>query len=204
MSILEFLLEQPKEIFTDYQKYNIISENFLSLPFDKKMKNAKFISFMKQLLNDHSKHNPNNILDVNKLQTQLEKQGFGKSGSAAAVKDFGEYLKAVGHLTKESNNINENSKVGQNIYNQIKKMDKSAFMSWGAKDFVNLNVGELGLQFKSSGMVKNKVIVQITLNGNDTYDIKYGKIRKMEWKILGTKTNVYVENLVGVLNTIIG
>jgi len=105
--------------------------------------------------------------------------------------------------------------VAKTILSQIKALDAWSLGAWGAKDLVAL---ENGLQFKSSGgMVKNKGIVQIKLNGLDLYDVSFGKIRKYEYKEIefgGTirkyeykeiekVTDVFVEDLVNVIDEMV-
>ena len=91
--------------------------------------------------------------------------------------------------------------VAKTILSQIKALDAWSLGAWGAKDLVAL---ENGLQFKSSGgMVKNKGIVQIKLNGLDLYDISFGKIRKYEYKEIKKVTDVFVEDLVNVIDEMV-
>jgi hypothetical protein len=92
--------------------------------------------------------------------------------------------------------------VAKTILSQIKALDAWSLGAWGAKDLVAL---EDGLQFKSSGMVKNKGIVQIKLNyGKDLYDVSFGKIRKYEYKEIEKVTDVFVEDLVNVIDEMVG
>ena len=65
------------------------------------------------------------------------------------------------------------------VYSQIKTMSPWAMAAWGAKELVVLKDG---IQFKSSGMVKNKGIIQVKLNGSDLYDVTFGKVRKFKYK----------------------
>lgn len=93
------------------------------------------------------------------------------------------------------------------IYSQIKTMSPLAMVSWGTKELVVLKDG---LQFKSSGMVKNKGIIQIKLNGSDLYDVSFGKVRKYKeinnygYKQIKKVTNVFVEDLVDTIDEMVG
>jgi len=91
--------------------------------------------------------------------------------------------------------------VAKTILSQIKTLDRMAMCAWGAKDLVGM---EDGLMFKSSGMVRNKGKVMIKLNGNDLYDVTFGKIRKYEYKELARVEDVFVENLVETVDKMVG
>ena len=87
------------------------------------------------------------------------------------------------------------------IYSQIKTMSPWAMAAWGTKELVVLKDG---LQFKSSGMVKNKGIIQIKLNGSDLYDVTFGKVRKFKYKELKKVTDVFVEDLIDTIDEMVG
>ena len=87
------------------------------------------------------------------------------------------------------------------VYSQIKTMSPWAMAAWGAKELVVLKDG---IQFKSSGMVKNKGIIQIKLNGSDLYNVTFGKVRKFKYKQLKKVTDVFVEDLIGVIDEMVG
>ncbi len=87
------------------------------------------------------------------------------------------------------------------VYSQIKTMSPWAMAAWGAKELVVLKDG---IQFKSSGMVKNKGIIQVRLNGSDLYDVTFGKVRKFKYKQLKKVTDVFVEDLIGVIDEMVG
>jgi|TARA_B100000123_G_scaffold261820_1_gene229359 hypothetical protein len=87
------------------------------------------------------------------------------------------------------------------VYSQIKTMSPWAMAAWGAKELVVLKDG---IQFKSSGMVKNKGIIQIRLNGSDLYDVTFGKVRKFKYKQLKKVTDVFVEDLIDVIDEMVG
>ena len=88
--------------------------------------------------------------------------------------------------------------IAKTIIAQLKTVN---LIGWGAKDMVSL---EDGLMFKSSGLVKNKGNVTIKLNGNDLYDVTFGKIRKFEYKELTRKEDIGVENLVETIYKMVG
>lgn len=87
------------------------------------------------------------------------------------------------------------------VYSQIKTMSPWAMAAWGAKELVVLKDG---IQFKSSGMVKNKGIIQVKLNGSDLYNVTFGKVRKFKYKELKKVTDVFVEDLIGVIDEMVG
>lgn len=87
------------------------------------------------------------------------------------------------------------------IRDQIHAMDPSAMPAWGAKDLIAF---ENGLQFKTSGLVKNKGLVRITLNASDLYDVEFGKIRKFEFTQLQNVEDVFVEDLISVIDEMVG
>ena len=53
-------------------------------------------------------------------------------------------------------------------------------------------------------MVKNKGYITITLNGNDLYDVTFGKVLKFEYKELVRVEDVFVENLVETVDNMVG
>ena len=87
------------------------------------------------------------------------------------------------------------------VYSQIKTMSPWAMAAWGAKELVVLKDG---IQFKSSGMVKNKGIIQVKLNGSDLYNVTFGKVRKFKYKQLKKVTDVFAEDLIGVIDEMVG
>ena len=87
------------------------------------------------------------------------------------------------------------------VYSQIKTMSPWAMAAWGAKELVVLKDG---IQFKSSGMVKNKGIIQIKLNGSDLYNVTFGKVRKFKYKEIKKVTDVFVEDLIDTIDEMVG
>ena len=90
--------------------------------------------------------------------------------------------------------------IAQTILSQIKTLDPRALWAWGAKDLVN--IGE-GLQFKTSGMVKNKCYVTVKLNASDLYDVEFFKLRTGKMITLSTAADVFAEDLVGVIDRVV-
>ena len=91
--------------------------------------------------------------------------------------------------------------VAKTVHSQIKTLSPWALPAWGAKELVAL---ENGIQFKSSGMVKNKGIIQVKLNGSDLYNVTFGKVRKFKYKEIKKVTDVFVEDLIDVIDEMVG
>lgn len=92
--------------------------------------------------------------------------------------------------------------IAQTILSQIKTIDRMAMMAWGAKELVNMGDG---LKFKTSGMTPFKGYVYIKYNaGTDLYDIEFAKVRNMEWKVLKSTNDVFVEDLVSIIDGYVG
>lgn len=91
--------------------------------------------------------------------------------------------------------------VAKTMLEQIKMIDPRALMAWGAKEFVG---SDNSLRFRSSGLVKNKGIVTIRLNSMDLYDIEFGKIRNHEYKVVNRMEDIYAEDMVAVIDGMVG
>ena len=92
--------------------------------------------------------------------------------------------------------------IAQTILSQIKTIDPRATWAWGAKEFVNMGDG---LKFKTSGMVKWKGYVYIKYNeGTDLYDIEFFRIRNCEIKCDKGMTDIFAEDLVRVIDEVVG
>ncbi len=92
--------------------------------------------------------------------------------------------------------------IAKTILSQIKTIDPWAMGAWGAKDLVGK---ESGLQFKSSGMVKWKGIVQVIYDEIlDLYNVEFGRIRKYEYKIDKKIEGVYADQLVELIDGQVG
>jgi hypothetical protein len=90
--------------------------------------------------------------------------------------------------------------IAQTILSQIKTLDGRAMWAWGAKDLVNTGSG---LQFKVGGLAKFKGHVLIKLNASDLYDVEFYKIRKGDIKVTNTFSDVFAENLVEVIDSVV-
>jgi hypothetical protein len=106
-------------------------------------------------------------------------------------------MKTLSELKQE---LNEQTKVGDKIIQQIKALDKNALMAYGARNYVSLKDG---IQFDVKGS-KHKGRIIIRLNSQDLYDIEAGTIRMFNYKVVKQVSDVSVENLVSVLDSIIG
>jgi hypothetical protein len=92
--------------------------------------------------------------------------------------------------------------IAQTILSQIKTIDPRATWAWGAKELVNMGDG---LKFKTSGMVKWKGYVYIKYNeGTDLYDIEFFRIRGANIKADKGMTDIFAEDLVNVIDSVVG
>ena len=92
--------------------------------------------------------------------------------------------------------------IANTINDQINAMDRMAFAAWGTKEKVALNNG---LQFKTSGMVKRKCIVQVIYDeGHDVYNVVFGRIRKLAWKVDHKVEQVFFDQLVQIIDDYVG
>lgn len=92
--------------------------------------------------------------------------------------------------------------VAKTILSQIKTIDPMATFAWGAKDFVNMGDG---LKFKTSGMVKWKGQVYVKYNhGTDLYDVDFFRIRSSEVKYDKKLTDIFAEDLVNIIDSVVG
>ena len=90
----------------------------------------------------------------------------------------------------------------QIILSQIKRLDPMATFAWGAKDLINMGDG---VKFKSTGMVKWKGYVYIKYDeGQDLYSIDFFQIRKMEIKYTKQLKGVFAEELVLLIDEVVG
>jgi hypothetical protein len=88
------------------------------------------------------------------------------------------------------------------IRDQIRALDRRAFMAWGAKDFVAMGDG---LKFKTSGLVKWKGYVYVKYDeGMDLYNVQFARIRNLDWKVDKEVNGVYVEDLVHIIDGQVG
>jgi hypothetical protein len=91
--------------------------------------------------------------------------------------------------------------VAKTILDQIKCCDPRALWAWGAKDYVGSNDG---IQFKVGGMTRWKGTVIVKLNGSDLYDVRFFRLRGTKVLEDVTKKDIFVENLVTILDEKIG
>ena len=90
--------------------------------------------------------------------------------------------------------------IAQTILSQIKTLDGRALWAWGAKDLVNTGNG---LQFKVGGLAKFKGQVLVKLNDSDLYDIEFFKLRKGEVKVITALSDVFAEDLVATIDSVV-
>lgn len=94
------------------------------------------------------------------------------------------------------------SNVAKEIVRQINTIDARAFLAWGAKEFVNMGDG---LKFKTSGLVRWKGYVNIRYDyGTDLYCIDFFKIRGVNIIPHENLENVFVEDLVKLIDEVVG
>lgn len=92
--------------------------------------------------------------------------------------------------------------IARTILEQIKTIDPRATWAWGAKELVNMGDG---LKFKTTGMVKWKGYVYVKYNeGTDLYDIQFFRVRSAAVKIDQKICNVFAEDLVRIIDTVVG
>lgn len=104
------------------------------------------------------------------------------------------FLKSLDKGLKESAK-DDHMKIASEI---LKQLGGSRFANMtGAREFVTT---DKGIRFK----IPKGIIVLITLNGSDLYDIKLQKIVKLEVKTIDTKTNISVENLIPTFEKMTG
>lgn len=86
--------------------------------------------------------------------------------------------------------------IAKEIYRQLGSFRFQ--MMTGAK---NLVASEDALTFQLPRNASKASYIKIRLNGSDTYDITFFNIRKLEIKNLKVLNDIYVENLISVLET---
>lgn len=91
--------------------------------------------------------------------------------------------------------------IAQTILSQINTLDPRAFWAWGAKE---LTVTPEGLRFRVGGLAKFKGLVHVKYNrGTDLYDVDFIKTRKDHLGVVQTKYDLFAEDLVEALDSII-
>lgn len=89
--------------------------------------------------------------------------------------------------------LRENTKkIATQTYEQLGGQGKLKAMI-GAKDFTyDSKDGSISFKFKKSNGIN---YIKIRLNGNDLYDIEYGNIVKLNYKMVKMATDIYNTNL---------
>lgn len=93
------------------------------------------------------------------------------------------------------------SDVATTIQKQIRALDPLALLAWGARKFV---VSDDSLSFEVSGATIKRGRVQIKLNVNDLYDVTFVTFKRNFQFEQVTVENVFVEDLVTVIDNKIG
>lgn len=92
--------------------------------------------------------------------------------------------------------------VAKTILEQIKCIDRWALGAWGAKNMLGFSNG---LSFKTSGAVKWKGTVTVTLDeSKDLYIVKFTRVRKLEVIVDKIVEEVFAEDLVNVIDSKVG
>jgi hypothetical protein len=92
--------------------------------------------------------------------------------------------------------------IATTIVEQIRCIDRWALGAWGAKNMMSL---PKGLSFKTSGAVKWKGTVTVALDeGKDLYVVKFTRLRKLNIIVDEIIEDVFVEDLVGVIDARVG
>jgi len=96
--------------------------------------------------------------------------------------------------------------IGQTIISQINEIDFWARARWGVTGGTGRRPIKIenGVKFKTCGIVKWKGWVSITLNGMDTYDISFFRIRAGEIRVDKVVNNVYNDQLVTIIDEQVG
>lgn len=92
--------------------------------------------------------------------------------------------------------------IATTIRDQIKTISFWALGSWGARQLQALEHG-FAMHVRGPKILTGGY-VEINLNGLDLYDITLYRIRKAERKEVASMENVYAEDLVNVLDGMIG
>lgn len=98
---------------------------------------------------------------------------------------------------------NTSVQIARTILNQIKYLDKSALMAWGAKSFCSLSESKTrmgGLSFQVNGLT-HKGWVTIELDWLDTYTVLFTNKNR---EIVKTCEGVYCDMLIDIIDYIEG
>lgn len=94
------------------------------------------------------------------------------------------------------------------ILEQLQTINRAVLWSWGAHAYKAVQSGQLTdsfgnhcgtLVFKVNGRLR-KGHVAIALMPNDTYTVHYGSLRKGTFKVAKTQSDVYVDNMMDVID----
>ncbi|TPV31934.1 hypothetical protein FJ651_14060 [Paucihalobacter ruber] len=98
---------------------------------------------------------------------------------------------------------NSTMQIAQTILNQIKYLDRSALMAWGAQSFCALSENEVragGLSFRVNG-ITHKGWVTIELDWLDTYNVIFTNRNR---NVVKSFEGVYCDQLVDIIDYIEG
>ncbi len=91
--------------------------------------------------------------------------------------------------------------IAKTILSQIKTIDKWALGAWGAKALSDCGDG---LSFKVNCPKFKHGTIKISLNGSDLYDVRFLKVRSCKFIVDETIKDVFVEDLVNVIDERVG
>ena len=96
--------------------------------------------------------------------------------------------------------------VGKTILDQIRAIDSSAIMAWGAKNLLitNKNLGSLRFEISGCSKIKGKAFVEVELTPFDTYTITVSKTTNNQVKIMDVAEGVYCDELVYIIDSLVG
>jgi len=98
---------------------------------------------------------------------------------------------------------NQSLQIAQTILNQIKFLDRSALMAWGAKSFCTVSESKEytgGISFQVNGLT-HKGWVTITLDWSDTYTVIFSNKKR---QVVRTVDGVFCDMLIEVIDFIEG
>jgi len=129
---------------------------------------------------------------------------FKKPEAVAFIKKYSHKMVASEHVSTSNGNV------AQTIIRQIQALDKMALLAWGAKNYVSLTdpvfdkpeIGK-GVKFTVRGP-KFKGQILILLTPQDLYDVFAFTVRKLETKLKFVERGIHVDNLVTVIDNIVG
>ena len=105
-------------------------------------------------------------------------------------------------MNKYRRKFQESSEVAKEILAQLG--GQKFIVMTGAKNFVSADVGDGQLSFRLPRAKDSINHVSITLNGKDLYDVKFGMIRGVNYKIKKEFNDVYNDMLVDIFEKTTG